>query len=105
MRVLSDSEVPQLVAAIRPGEPFGERDQAMLRLLQQTGFRASEFCGLLIGDVSCSGRARDLVDLRRELGKGGKARLVPLNGTAKQAVQTIVSFRRASVESTAGAAN
>lgn len=29
MRVLSDSEVPQLVAAIRPGEPFGERDQAV----------------------------------------------------------------------------
>lgn len=92
MRVLCDVEIPSLLAVIRPGEPFGARDVAMLKLLQHTGLRASELCGLRVGEVFQAGVPRTLVDLRRELGKGARARLVPLNATARAAVLSIVCF-------------
>ena len=52
------------------------RDQAVLELLYGSGLRVSEVCGLTAGDVSLSG------GIVQVMGKGGKARQVPLSAPA-----------------------
>lgn len=71
-RVLSESEVEALLAAVDPATPLGQRDAALLEVLYATGLRVSELVGLTLKQV----------DLRRgvvrPLGKGRKERLVPM---------------------------
>lgn len=78
---LDEEEVERLLAAPDPGTPRGLRDQAMLHLMYAAGLRVSELVALRMGDV----------DFRRGLvtvvGKGGKARLVPVGEPALDAVQ------------------
>ncbi len=69
LEVLSRDEVDRLenVAA-------SERDKVIVRLLADSGIRASELLGLRLGDLIEQGRDRFL----RVRGKGAKERLVPL---------------------------
>ena len=92
MRSLSASEVRRILAVIPPRSPFGARDRAMLVFLLHTGLRVSEICGLTVGDVYQWGASRRYLDLPASLGKLGKARLIPLNGTAREAVSALVQF-------------
>ncbi len=68
-----------LAAAPKASQPAGLRDQAIISLIQATGLRASEVCGLLVRDIS-----RDHVFVRR--GKGGGQRYVPITASAHDAV-------------------
>jgi integrase/recombinase XerD len=68
-----------LAAAPTASDPAGLRDTAIIAVIQATGLRASEICGLQVRDVT-----RDLVFVRR--GKGGGQRLVPLTAAAYSAV-------------------
>ena len=76
-RTLSESEVLRLLAAPDVGNPLGLRDRAMLELLYASGLRVSEIVKL----------PRDAADLSegilRVVGKGGRERLVPFGGTAR----------------------
>ncbi|MEL6188704.1 MAG: tyrosine recombinase XerC [Myxococcota bacterium] len=65
------------------------RDLAMLELLYGSGLRASELCGLDLGDVELS---RGTV---RVLGKGAKERLVPFGGKADAALDAWLGERPA----------
>jgi integrase len=95
--ILTDEEITALLKACavgrgRPGvfsRPifFGRRDEAIVRLLLDTGIRVSELCGLKLVDV----------DLERELayvkGKGSRPRVVPFGAKTGQALDRYLRVR------------
>lgn len=78
---LSEPEMTRMLDAPDQGEPLGRRDQAILELFYASGLRLSELAGLDLDDVNLSSR------MVRVLGKGGKQRLVPFNGTTETALR------------------
>lgn len=75
-KVLSESDVENLLNAPDTEAPLGLRDRAMLETLYATGLRVSELVNLKLHEVN-------FVDgLVRVLGKGSKERLVPLGEVA-----------------------
>ena len=79
-KALSEEQVTALLDAVPGSDPVGRRDRAVLETLYGTGVRISELVGLSLGDV-------DLHDgYLRVLGKGSKERVVPILGTANEAM-------------------
>ncbi|MGO9959343.1 MAG: tyrosine-type recombinase/integrase [Solirubrobacteraceae bacterium] len=70
---LTKSETDALIEAVDVSTWTGRRDRAMLMLAAQTGLRASELVGLVVGDVHLGTGAH--VNC---LGKGRKQRITPL---------------------------
>ena len=95
MRVLTPTEIRYLIRVIPLRSPFGVRDRAMLILLLHTGLRVSEVCGLRVFDVVQWGAPRKMLDLPACLGKGGQARLIPLNTTARKMISLLLRFNLA----------
>lgn len=79
-KVLSRTQVNQLIAAPDPKSPLFTRDVAILELLYASGLRASELCAVKTRDVNLQ------VGCVRVLGKGMKERIVPLGRAAAEAV-------------------
>ncbi len=72
-----------------PESPLELRDAAILELFYSSGLRLSELTGLDLGDV-------DLTDLTvRVVGKGSKARVVPVGRVAAEALRTWLGVRDA----------
>jgi integrase/recombinase XerC len=67
-----------------------QRDGSMVTFLLHTGLRLNEALKLRIGDLEISER-KGTVIVRQ--GKGGKQRIVPLNGDARKAVQDWLAVR------------
>ncbi|NGX45624.1 MAG: Tyrosine recombinase XerD [Chlamydiae bacterium] len=76
--VLTEEETERLLEMARPIDLIGARDRAILEVLYSCGLRASELCGLNIGDV-------DELSVRVK-GKGGKERIVPISPPALEAI-------------------
>ncbi len=92
MRILLPSQEQQLLSAIRPGEPWGPRDRALITLALHTGLRSHELVALNVGHVmTWDGFPRQWVEV---VGKGARQRQVPLNSAARQAVVDLVHFNR-----------
>jgi integrase/recombinase XerD len=87
--VLSTEDVERLLAAPDAATPLGLRDRAMFELLYATGARASELCGLDVGDVNLEYR------FARYLGKRRKERIVPVGAAALDAVRAWLAGGRA----------
>jgi integrase/recombinase XerD len=87
-RVLSVEEVEEILAAVVPSGPLGQRDLAALELLYGCGLRVSELLGLRDGDVDLEG------GLVRCVGKGDKERVVPMGSAAALAVSRYVADGR-----------
>jgi integrase/recombinase XerD len=87
---LGIDEVHRLLAAARTGdEPLALRDVALLELLYASGARVSEAVGLAVDDLELgepgrSGRGSGSSVLL--WGKGGRTRVVPLGGYARDAL-------------------
>ena len=79
-KVLSRSQVIQLISAPDPASPLFSRDVAILELLYASGLRASELCTVRLRDLNLQ------VGCVRVLGKGMKERIVPLGRAAAEAV-------------------
>jgi integrase/recombinase XerD len=88
--VLSMEEVDRLLEAPETGSVKGLRDRAMLEVLYATGVRVSELIGLSLEGVNLDG------GFIRCIGKGSKERIVPLGGSAAQAVTAYLQVRRVS---------
>jgi integrase/recombinase XerD len=87
--VLTEQEVPLLLAQPRKDTIIGLRDCALLTLLYGTGIRASECSGLDEKDL-------DLVNRTvRVKGKGGHERTVPLNDMVVKAMRVYLEARGA----------
>lgn len=81
-QVLSIQQVEALLDQPFAPDACGQRDRALLEVLYGCGLRVSELCGLNLDSVY---PAEELV---RVVGKGSKERLVPLLGSAKEALMT-----------------
>lgn len=85
-KALSEAEVEALLAAPDPQTPRGCRDAAMIELLYSTGLRVSELVNLRSAEVH--------PDYLHTLGKGKKARVIPLGQLAQAAISRYVSESR-----------
>lgn len=89
VRALSDDQLKRLIKAC-VGKGFMERrDEALVRLMVETGMRASEVVGLATTDVDLE---RGLMTVRR--GKGGKGRVVPFGPQTGIAIDRYLRIRR-----------
>ena len=68
-------------------DPLALRDRAMLELVYSSGLRLSELCALAVADVDQEG------GLVKVLGKGRKARMVPVGRHARAAVREWLEVR------------
>lgn len=80
-KILSRSQVNQLIAAPNPKSILFARDVAVLELLYACGLRATELCELGLRDVNLQ------VGCVRVLGKGNKERMVPIGQAGVEAAQ------------------
>lgn len=78
-KALTDADIAVLLSAPDRGTPRGLRDAAMLELLVGSGLRVSELVSLRTRDVH--------TDYITTVGKGNKARVVPLGLAAKAAIE------------------
>jgi len=86
---LTDDELRRLIKACSGKEFRDRRDEAIVRLMAETGMRAGEVIGLTIADVDLQ---RGLVTVRR--GKGGKGRFAPFGPQAARAIDRYLRMRR-----------
>ncbi len=86
--VLGLEEVDKLLAAPDLGTDRGIRDRAMLEVLYATGLRVSELIGLRLDGVSLE------AGFVRCIGKGSKERIVPIGGSAVDAVRAYMQVRK-----------
>lgn len=87
-RVLSESEVSELIDAVDTRDARGLRDRAVIEVLYGCGLRVSELCALSLEDVVSEG------ELLRIVGKGSKERLVPIGRGAGGALNLYVENAR-----------
>jgi len=85
---LSVEEVSMLLEAPKPDSPIGIRDKAILEFAYATGVRASELCGLEIGQIDFS------LGFVRVRGKGDKERIVPMGHMAIDALERYLQEAR-----------
>jgi site-specific recombinase XerD len=86
---LSDVQLRDLIKACE-GKGFTDRrDEAIVRLLMETGMRAGEAIGLRVTDVDLK---RELLTIQR--GKGGKGRFVPFGPQTGRAIDRYLRIRR-----------
>lgn len=90
-KILSTTEVEQLLEAPDFSTAFGKRDRAMLEVLYATGLRVSELVDLNIEDVHLT------MGFIRTIGKGNKERIVPLGRMARDALQTYLDESRSAL--------
>ena len=86
---LTDDELKRLIKACGGREFRDRRDEAIMRLMAETGMRAGEVTSLSVGDVDLH---RGLVTVRR--GKGGKGRLAPFGDQTARAIDRYLRARR-----------
>ncbi len=67
-----------------------QRDSSMVIFLLHTGLRLNEALDLRLSDIEISDKKGKVIV---RLGKGGKQRMVPLNGDARKAVQDWLAVR------------
>ena len=87
-RVLSETEVAEMLDAVKGDTPRDLRDRAMLETMYGCGLRVSELCGLTMEDFVADG------ELLRIFGKGSKERLVPVGKAAGRALNAYFESAR-----------
>lgn len=91
---LTDDDLRALIATCvtpthRVGEPLHHRrDEAIIRLMFETGIRIGETIALQVDDVDLDGGR---VTVRR--GKGGRGRVIPIGATTSAALRAYLSLR------------
>jgi len=88
--VLTHAQVLQLFKSVDRSRRLGKRDYAIIQLFVQCGLRLKELAEIRLGDITI--RQRSGV-LRIPSGKGNAAREVPLNKTAREALEEYLQAR------------
>ena len=89
VNALTDDELKRLIKACQGKSLQDRRDEAIVRLMAETGLRAGEVIGMQVSDVDLQ-QGRAIV--RR--GKGGKGRAVPFGPQTAAAVDRYIRIRR-----------
>lgn len=87
---LTDDQCVALVKACKGTALRDRRDEAIVRLMLETGMRAGECVDLAVADVNLVALS---IVVRR--GKGGKARTVPISAQTGKAIDRYLRARRA----------
>ncbi|WP_272940442.1 tyrosine-type recombinase/integrase [Mycobacteroides abscessus] len=87
---LTDDELRALIKACTGRDMRERRDEALVRLMAETGMRAGEVIGLQLPDVDLT---RGIATVHR--GKGGKGRIVPFGSRTASALDRYLRARRA----------
>ncbi len=87
-KVLTISEVNELLTGAGVSGPLALRNSAMLHLLYATGVRVSELVNVTVAGINMSS------GYVRVLGKGNKERLVPFGVAAKGKIEEYLQFGR-----------
>ena len=82
-----DADQMARLLEIPAGEPFATRDRAIMELLYSSGLRLAEIVGLDLGSLHLRDRTVDV------LGKGRKARVVPVGRVALRALEQWLTER------------
>ncbi len=90
-RVLSVSEVTELLEAIDGSDPLSLRNAAMLYLLYATGLRVTELVSLPVAVLNMN------AGFLRVLGKGSKERLVPFGDAAREKIEAYLKPSRSKI--------
>jgi site-specific recombinase XerD len=85
--VLSDAQLAALLATAKGSDFADRRDTAVIRLLIDSGMRASELLGLACSDLDFE------QDLAYVLGKGGRGRAVPFGNRTGEALRRYLRLR------------
>jgi site-specific recombinase XerD len=86
---LTDDQLGKLIRACGGKEFRDRRDEAIVRLMAETGMRAGEVLSLTVDDVDL---IRGLVSVRRR--KGGKGRIAPFGPQTSRAIDRYMRTRR-----------
>jgi site-specific recombinase XerD len=86
---LTETELRRLIKACGGKEFRDRRDEAIIRLMAETGMRAGELTSLTVPDVDL---VRGLATVRR--GKGGKGRVAPFGDHTARAIDRYLRARR-----------
>lgn len=89
VQALTDDELTRMIKACQGKSLRDRRDEAVLRLMAETGMRAGEVIGLQTTDVDLQ---RGLMTVHR--GKGGKGRVVPFSAQTATAIDRYLRARR-----------
>jgi len=87
--ILSDDELKRLLKACEGRDFIERRDQALLRLLLDTGMRRGEAAALRVGDVDWD------YDVVYVVGKGNRPRACPFGAKTAQALDRYLRVRAA----------
>jgi site-specific recombinase XerD len=87
--VLTEAQLAALIKACRGRELRDRRDEAIVRLMAETGARAGEVVAMTLADISLTAGS---VIVRR--GKGGRGRTVPIGPQTGTAVDRYLRARR-----------
>lgn len=93
---LTLEEAEQLLSSINfeNHKNYWRRNKAIIEFMLHTALRVGEVSQLVVSDViSVSGKPKTLLDVRPETAKRKKARQIPLNDTARAAVQVLLEGR------------
>lgn len=88
VHTLSEAQVEALLAAPDTRTPLGLRERTMLELMYASGLRVSELVALKTFELSLND------GVLRITGKGGKTRLVPFGGQARQWIERYMKEAR-----------
>lgn len=81
-------QIEKLIAAVGENDPLALRNRAMFELLYASGLRVSELCNARLENI-------DLDEgWIRVTGKGGKTRMVPVGGKARDAIARYLRSER-----------
>jgi integrase len=86
---LTDEQLRRFIKACSGKQLIDRRDEAIVRLMTETGLRAGEVVGMQLADVDL---ARGVATVRR--GKGGKGRVVPFGPQTAAAIDRYIRTRR-----------
>jgi site-specific recombinase XerD len=86
---LTDDQLRRLIKACQGKSLRDRRDEALIRLMAETGMRAGEVIGMQLSDIDLQ---RGLATVRR--GTGGKGRIAPFSPQTATAIDRYVRMRR-----------
>lgn len=96
-KVLTDLQTDNLLAATRRGKD-NIRDHLLIAIPLGTGLRVAELVGLEMRDVKSGKGAREVIAVRCETAKFGKARVVPVPRKLRRKISEYFTWKRERAE-------
>jgi site-specific recombinase XerD len=91
IKYLTEQEAEKVLSSFWEGDPFYIRNRAIVIFALNTGLRVSELTGLNVGDV-LNGHIKKELRIRKEIAKGKRERIIPLNEKAREAIRDVLGF-------------